>query len=1054
MPEQPHSTWNREESQPIAIPLLGAGSRSNVDPDHDDYGFIGRDGLISELLTTLDQTRNSRGCYLIAGFRGSGKTSLINKVLSRHADNSACYPAWVAFPADQSIPDYESVSPYLERGKKKIEEIIDQKSINDSSVPTTTRDPYATSFRKKMLDLLGRSLNYLHSRIRTFHFVRSFSPLIDVRVNLGHEKPLGSRDVLLNTATLLYQKLKRQPIETRVARWGTYLLLAALPTIAVYLFWWEPFLRWLYDWLPWSWMFPDTKKLLSPPWVGGLLTLIFIRYLWIRHLPTYDRILFRMKQLHGKMAYANEYSSVLGKSGISLSRRRNAAPIDEREIEMELLDILEDCRGVFPLFVRPDIIFVFDELDKISPDGADESGESSGMPSVDRDSRERKKKVDQLLGALKNFITHGQARFFFIAGREMLDSYYAERASTSSLYESLFNRTFEVPSLLSDRSNRNHLRIHSMIEAFVCRKLLSRDVAIYLWLLHAHQSRNNDPSWETDLRRKLTYSPFCLRTYYHYLCLVPGMEGKEARRIVLGLRNFVQFLTLHSWGNPKRLILLFEHFTKPMSDVDWRQRKQARHIAGLGSTAPLALQFGVMDQQRIILASNLYTQIYHAMGRQLARSSDKLIVSTFAAFQYILKFHRHPFSRNSLERIAESLDIYRPAELNTLVDALLSKVLRPQVRLIRNSHYRYRFDSSFEEEMRYISRVSDIESAAFNFTLDSAAAIKAFFRLELREMEKQDGTLANKSAVGIAGLCGILGDLLAQEQSDGQALSYYQKAVDVIDQCEPSVRRRIAHIQVEALLRLGELYERRQRYNRAASVYLHARKIVRDLERHSDDYAMLGAMRRGDSKWDIFRQPFWAYWFLQLKRSPMPARDALPLTGFEYPFSPGSGDAVNHYRAGQLAFYYGCHCAAVSSFLLAIGSSNQSTETSERTVHRRAYAYLNLGENLLVGLMRYGNDLRDRDGFSVVVERLDSGDKINKLEELVKKFEDGEAGYINKLRAVRSETADPENRQYLVNNFNGTLTFGMMAHAAKMLSDAGMYYHAALAYMKIIATWG
>ena len=47
-----------------------------------DKRFIGRTNLLDKLTSLFTSTENSTGAYLITGFRGSGKTSLVNKVIN------------------------------------------------------------------------------------------------------------------------------------------------------------------------------------------------------------------------------------------------------------------------------------------------------------------------------------------------------------------------------------------------------------------------------------------------------------------------------------------------------------------------------------------------------------------------------------------------------------------------------------------------------------------------------------------------------------------------------------------------------------------------------------------------------------------------------------------------------------------------------------------------------------------------------------------------------------------------------------------------------------
>ncbi|WP_133513086.1 ATP-binding protein [Candidatus Thiosymbion oneisti] len=48
--------------------------------------FIGREALCAEFLALLTSSQNSSGSYLVTGYRGVGKTSLVKKVLHDYAD--------------------------------------------------------------------------------------------------------------------------------------------------------------------------------------------------------------------------------------------------------------------------------------------------------------------------------------------------------------------------------------------------------------------------------------------------------------------------------------------------------------------------------------------------------------------------------------------------------------------------------------------------------------------------------------------------------------------------------------------------------------------------------------------------------------------------------------------------------------------------------------------------------------------------------------------------------------------------------------------------------
>lgn len=81
-----------EDPHPLLIPL------QNFQFRHDTYSsetdrkdelqsdFIGRDNLVNQLGKLLSNTERKRGSYLIAGYRGSGKTCLINRVINKYKE--------------------------------------------------------------------------------------------------------------------------------------------------------------------------------------------------------------------------------------------------------------------------------------------------------------------------------------------------------------------------------------------------------------------------------------------------------------------------------------------------------------------------------------------------------------------------------------------------------------------------------------------------------------------------------------------------------------------------------------------------------------------------------------------------------------------------------------------------------------------------------------------------------------------------------------------------------------------------------------------------------
>ncbi len=73
---------DKKHNANIAIPLENHGS-------HKKELYVGRKEIIKKLLSVLKNTedKDDRGSYLIAGYRGVGKTSLIERVIKEYSLN-------------------------------------------------------------------------------------------------------------------------------------------------------------------------------------------------------------------------------------------------------------------------------------------------------------------------------------------------------------------------------------------------------------------------------------------------------------------------------------------------------------------------------------------------------------------------------------------------------------------------------------------------------------------------------------------------------------------------------------------------------------------------------------------------------------------------------------------------------------------------------------------------------------------------------------------------------------------------------------------------------
>lgn len=141
------------------------------------------------------------------------------------------------------------------------------------------------------------------------------------------------------------------------------------------------------------------------------------------------------------------------------STRKKVYPIaNVREIEAELLDILEEMSTIPRVLNRIEFVLIFDELDKIEYNykrSIDDKENESSTPMDDHDaildfSRNRRRAIAIILANLKNFFTSAKAKFIFIAGREMYDAFLADTSDRNFFLGSIFHEVVYVPSFLSD----------------------------------------------------------------------------------------------------------------------------------------------------------------------------------------------------------------------------------------------------------------------------------------------------------------------------------------------------------------------------------------------------------------------------------------------------------------------------------------------------------------------------------------------------------------------------------------------------------------------------
>jgi hypothetical protein len=572
--------------------------------------------------------------------------------------------------------------------------------------------------------------------------------------------------------------------------------------------------------------------------------------------------------------------------------------LDERQAENLLLQVLTE--NAKSHFIHTHIVFVFDELDKIHPPQED-IGTGKTVPvelGLSESVRKRQYEIEQLLGNLKNLITTAPCNFIFAAGREMMDANLADRGEIRFLHGTLFDRVYYIPSFLTDPADGNRYDITSMIEQYVCRRLMSPVCAKH----HYFQRKVNDFNEIPN-----DYHYWSLKTYMQYL-KAEKYDEHHCSRLITFLQDFIYFLSYRSGGNTQKLSLQFEEFLRPIPNHYFSQSGEKRYYRLFAPKRnTLVLYFNQQAQYRVQLIAHMFTIFHGSYSKLVSRYGDKLSISVFSILDYVFKFHSMSFARRDLERMPGALDIHRAPALPQIIDVLIEKILLPYTIPMNNGLYNFHFARYIQREIIYISQFSEQDMAAFNFSLDESIQIKQHYRQILEEQIKlyQDKSpIEQQIEKGIQGTQGIfvlpnlhmvLGDLHAQDNEFDQAMDEYLNAASHLKFVENGIRKALLStksktrnsqkgcqeplevfrislvLYVRIMLRLGLLQERRMIYDSATAAYSQIIDTIDNLisfERSSKHQKLEQGNFFSDNieRLNLFIQPYLCLAFLHAKR--------------------------------------------------------------------------------------------------------------------------------------------------------------------------------------------
>ena len=508
---------------------------------------------------------------------------------------------------------------------------------------------------------------------------------------------------------------------------------------------------------------------------------------------------------------------------VNFGRResRTSPNLTERDIEKYLLEILSLIDRIPRLTVHPEFVIIFDELDKIQHhenytlvDKEEQQNEFQGreFASIEAE-RERQHRILSLVSNLKHFLTTAPAKFVFIAGREMFDASLADISDRHFFMGSVFNEVLHVPSLHSDDSDCRLPDITSLTEQYLCRFLLPRrwwrhGLTLETFREYLEEELWPDRVYEDPDHGESEEEPF-------------ELAKREREKLLYELHNFITYLTYRSNGAPKKITRTIERY---LVRFDPEILQDSDNLCFGRSSRSLYLRFNYYDQYTFGLITYIGGPLIFSLNRAIKDYGDKILVSSSFLLDHIYKFHGEGFSWRNLELLPEIVDINRAPQLRELIIKIMRFLAKSDITEIVSGLYDFKFNRRITEEIAFLSKISEEESAAFNFTLDESLAIKRHFNRKLYKLLQTYKDYPNageeKFVNSIAFVRMILGDMHFYDGELDSAIIEYMEAVQALRNLDTeNIRIDTLVLMVRNFLKLGLAFERKKSYESAFVTY-------------------------------------------------------------------------------------------------------------------------------------------------------------------------------------------------------------------------------------------
>ena len=494
-------------------------------------------------------------------------------------------------------------------------------------------------------------------------------------------------------------------------------------------------------------------------------------------------------------------------TSVESEQAQTRSPLDSRSVELAFMTLLNDIsesevmktHRLFSFHApSPDIIFIFDELDKISALPTPENDRMLIHNELVENEVKRSAALHELLSDMKRLIGAAPARFIFVGNRSLHDEYVADESKREPLLSTIFDADIYLPSLLLDRSQLGMVYPdEDKNQDYGMRKYVKSylmDIHKYAvkynkvqhdrWSKLSHLigvstiAENYDDSTTGADKAKLSVIEWNYQTAEQLQSnpLIRHADNllKIHKHITDSyLDEFVGFLAFRSKGIPKKLGDLIAGFVRPSQRIHDKEGHRQKHESlrrdELDDDLDL-LYFSHGSIYRVQLINSLFKQLEESFESQLLDRDDKVTIDVLYLFDFLMKFHGRAFSWSNLEHVDELVHIHKTPDLRQTIAEVLDTGVGRFLHPVLNGLFSFRFRTEFAAEIKYLSKISEEEMAAFNFTLEESQSLKSAYSKLIASTQQPNEDLMV-----------ALGELHEYDQDYEQARGWYYSALFLND---------------------------------------------------------------------------------------------------------------------------------------------------------------------------------------------------------------------------------------------------------------------------------